>query len=236
MAHVLVVFLHLLATCTALGAILATDLRLLTRLRDPTFRVAPPNGFVARLVSCSLAVLYLTGGVLIAMGLSERADYLQNQKLLAKLAIVALLTLNAFALHLITFPWLSQGRRIKVWSARVCLGVALPLAVSNALWMYAAFLGVARPWNFTMAGSTILELALAITLVAWGAAMSVMHRASLRQSHRRAAVASVSSAPDWTEAAAAQAERHARAAVSKARLRSKVRDAVPAIRSSAPAR
>jgi hypothetical protein len=57
----LLVFVHLLAASTALGAIVATDLRLLSRLAQDRVRIAPPNDFVARIVIVALLVLYVSG-------------------------------------------------------------------------------------------------------------------------------------------------------------------------------
>ena len=49
----LLVFAHLLAASTALGAIVATDLRLLSKLALDRVRSAPPNEFVARIVAAA---------------------------------------------------------------------------------------------------------------------------------------------------------------------------------------
>src|SRR5438128_962101 len=125
----LVVFVHLLAASTALGAIVATDLRLLSRLAQDRVRIAPPNEFVARIVLVALLVLYLSGALIVWQGLSERADYLANPKLQAKLLFVALLTINAFVLHRFTFARLARGRRVARWGAADWIVVAVPVAV-----------------------------------------------------------------------------------------------------------
>lgn len=188
MLHVLVVYAHLIATCLALGSILASDLRLVTRLRDADFRLAPPAPFVIGLIAGSLVVLMLTGGALIAMGIQQRADYLANPKLQAKLVLVAVLVVNAVVLHRSTFPWLARGKRLKVMSVRVVFGVALPVAVSIALWMYAAFLGVARPWNFTLPARDVLGIGAALVASSWLAAIFVVRVAARRQQARRASL------------------------------------------------
>src|SRR5450432_585118 len=104
MFHILLVFAHLLATSMALGAIVATDLRLLSKLGQDRVRIPPPNEFVSRLVTVSLLLLYLTGAGLLWIGSREQADFLQNPKLQGKLILVLLLTINAFVLHRVTFP------------------------------------------------------------------------------------------------------------------------------------
>ena len=97
--------------------------------------------------------------------MGERADYLENPKLQAKILLVVLLTLNAFLLHHVTFPRLARGRRVARWHLSDWIVIAVPVAVSNFLWMFVAFLGVARPWNYGMPMRDILEIAAALYLV-----------------------------------------------------------------------
>lgn len=165
MLHTLLVFGHLLATSMALGAIVATDLRLLSKLSQDKVRIAPPNPFVTRIVMLALLLLYVTGGAIIVQGLGERADYLDNPKLQVKIGLVVLLTLNAFVLHHVTFPRLARGRRVPRWHLGDWIVVAVPVATSNFLWMFIAFLGIARPWNYSMPMRDILEIAAALYLV-----------------------------------------------------------------------
>ncbi len=150
MFHLALVFGHFLAASLALGAIVATDLRLLSKLAQDRVRIAPPNAFVTRIVSVSLVVLCLTGAAIVWQGLAERADYLDNPKLQAKIVLVALLTVNAFVLHRFTFPRLARGRRVARWRLLDWVAIAVPVGASNALWLFVAFLGIARAWNDAM--------------------------------------------------------------------------------------
>ena len=170
----LLVFGHLLAASMALGAIVATDLRLLSKLSQDKVRIAPPNPFVARIVMLALLLLYATGGAIVMQGLAERADYLDNPKLLAKIALVIVLTVNAFVLHYVTFPRLARGRRVPRWNLVDWIVVAVPVAVSNFLWMFTAFLGIARPWNYTTPMRDILEIAAALFLVVQCAVFAIL--------------------------------------------------------------
>jgi hypothetical protein len=163
--YMLLVFGHLLAASMALGAIVATDLRLLSKLSQDKVRIAPPNPFVARIVMLALLLLCVTGGGIVWHGLGERADFLDNPKLQVKIGLVVLLTLNAFMLHYVTFPRLARGRRVARWHLTDWILVAVPVATSNFLWMFIAFLGVARPWNYSMPMRDILEIAAALYLV-----------------------------------------------------------------------
>lgn len=159
MPYMLLVFLHLLAAAMALGAIVATDLRLLSKLSQDRIRIAPPNAFVARIVMLALLLLYVTGAGIVWLGLQTRPDYLANPKLQVKLLLVVLLTINAFVLHRLTFPRLSRGRRVARWRGSDWLVVGVPVAVSNFLWMFVAFLGTARAWSYVVPMRDILEVA-----------------------------------------------------------------------------
>ncbi len=166
MFKLIVLFAHLLGTSLALGAIVATDIRLLGRLAEARVRISPPNPFVMRLISLALALLYLTGACLLWLGWSADPSYLGNPKLQGKLILVLLLSLNAVVLHRITFPGLARARRVARWKARDFMRVAVPVALSNALWMYCAFLGIARPWNHTVTLEFVLTTGAAVFSVA----------------------------------------------------------------------
>ncbi|MBV9890781.1 MAG: hypothetical protein JO090_07845 [Rhizobacter sp.] len=153
------VFVHLLAASMALGAIVATDLRLLGKLAQDRVRIAPPNAFVVRIVVVSLVVLCLTGAAIVWHDALARPGVLANPKLQAKVVLVALLATNAFVLHQVTFPRLTRGRRIARWGVLDWVAIAVPIAASNALWLFVAFLGVARAWNDTVALPDVLAAA-----------------------------------------------------------------------------
>jgi hypothetical protein len=174
MLSMLLVFAHLLAASTALGAIVATDLRLLSKLAQDRTRIAPPNEFVARIVVVALVVLYATGVAIVWQGTLERADYLANPKLQAKLVLVVLLTINAFVLHRLTFPRLARGRRVARWHASDWIAIGIPVGVSNFLWMFVAFLGVARAWNGTMPFADVMAIAGVGYGVAQGAVFAIL--------------------------------------------------------------
>lgn len=169
MLKLLLLFVHLLGTSLALGAIVATDIRLLRKLSDERVRIAPPNPFVMRLITLALLVLYATGTAMVLLGLNADPEYLANPKLQAKLILVAVLSINALVLHHYTFPGLARGRRVARWKIADFMRVALPVSLSNCLWMYCAFLGIARPWNHGTSLGFVLGTAVwlfALTLAA----------------------------------------------------------------------
>lgn len=181
MLKVFVVYLHLLATCMAVGLVLAADLKLLGALRASLWRpagtparplrLAPPGRFVRGLIAAALAALVTTGGVLVLLALAERPDALANPKLQAKALLVGLLVVNAGVLHRVTFPALAQRATWTVRSVRdlhrLALSVALPVALSTGLWAYCAFLGIARPWNYTVPMGEVLAWGLGVVIVLW---------------------------------------------------------------------
>ena len=162
----LILFVHLLGASLALGAIVATDIRLLGKLADERVRIAPPNPYVMRLIMLALLVLVVSGAALIVLGVQADPTYLQNNpKLQAKLILVAVLAANALVLHRITFPGLALGRRVARWKLGDFLRVALPVSISNCLWMFCAFLGIARPWSGTVSIAFVLTTAAVLCLI-----------------------------------------------------------------------
>ena len=170
----LLLFVHLLGTSLALGAIVATDIRLLRKLADERVRIAPPNPFVMRLITLALLVLYASGGAIVALGLAADPEYLSNPKLQAKLLLVAVLSVNALVLHRYTFPGLARGRRVARWKLADFMRVALPVSLSNCLWMYCAFLGIARPWNYTVSVSFVLGTAAWLSVLTLAAVTTIL--------------------------------------------------------------
>ena len=174
MLHLTLVFCHFLAAAIALGAIVATDLRLLSKLAQDRVRIAPPNEFVARIVVVSLVVLYLSGAALVLQAAIERPVTLANPKLQAKVALVLLLTMNAFILHRFTFPRLARGRRIVRWRTLDWIAIAVPVAASNALWLFVAFLGTARAWNDAVPFSDIVAVAAVVYLAVQSGVVAIL--------------------------------------------------------------
>lgn len=179
MFKLFILYSHLLATCTALGVIIATDLQLLGKLTRPGLRIESPGKYVERLIMASLGVLYVTGGFLIWLGLQERPDYLLNPKLIGKLLLVGVLTANAVVLHHLVFPRLPNMKNLADWSAQDRLSIALPVALSNSLWMFCAFLGIARPWNYSMPLFSVLGIAAGVFAALFGGVLLMLKFASL---------------------------------------------------------
>ena len=158
----IVVFLHLIATCMAVGTLVTVDLRLLTRVFDHDLVVAPPHRLEIITIVVALAGLYITGIALVLLGLADRADYLGNGKLQGKLALVLMLTGNALVLHRWVFPILHRAQPIATWTRSDWAMVALATSFSSSAWFFIAFLGIARAWNFVVTPGFVLLQALGV--------------------------------------------------------------------------
>lgn len=190
MQHVLIVYVHLVATCIAIGVIFMTDLRLLAKVIGYRVVILRPPRFETRMVMVAIITLLLSGCLLVAQGLTIDPRYLENPKLQAKLILVGLLCANAFVLHAITFPRLARGETVARWSGIDLLCVVAPVGLSNSLWMYCAFLGVARVWNFSVSVGEVLSLAGAL-FVSVAATMLLCLRFAARDEPRPQ--------PDWID-------------------------------------
>lgn len=190
MQHLLIVYVHLVATCMAIGVIVMTDMRLLAKLAGYRVVIPPPERFETRMIVVALATLLVSGAALIGLGLAADPHYLANPKLQAKLLLVAALWLNALALHRITFPRLARVRPVASWSARDHWSVALPVGVSNSLWMYCAFLGVARIWNYRVPLWQVLAVACVLIAGAVAGVRFALHFAARDEAELQ---------PDWID-------------------------------------
>jgi hypothetical protein len=200
MLKILVLYVHLIATCVALGLIVRNDVRLAGKLLGYHCLLPVPHRFERRLIGVSLAVLLLSGACLVAIGLGSEDNFLHNEKLQAKLLCVGLLCANAFCLHRITFPYLRRRLPVSQWSPAGHLAVALPVALSNGMWFSCAFLGIARPWNHTV--SVWVALLPGFLLVV---ALAVAILAGLRIAARELP----SDEPDWLDSLKSRLSDHA---------------------------
>jgi hypothetical protein len=162
MLKLLVLYAHLLATCLALGTIALGDARILARMADARVIIAPPSRGQARIIMAALLLLWATGLGLVALG---DASTLSNPKLQGKLLLVTLLCLNGVVLHHAVFPMLLRRQPLASWRQDRRVAVALTVGLSNSLWLYCAFLGIARPWNHTVSLGFVLGLAVVLWAV-----------------------------------------------------------------------
>jgi hypothetical protein len=77
------------------------------------------------------------------------------------------------------------------WRLRDHLSVALPVGLSNSLWMYVAFLGIARSWNSTMGFGQVLAIAIVLFVISSIAVLVALRFGARDEPQQRA---------DWIDA------------------------------------
>ena len=187
----LLIGLHLLGLSFGLGGAAMLDFWILRWMRwgylpDDVVRTF---GFVGKAVSAGLVLLWLSGfGFLVLYGFADPAK-LANPKILAKLAIVAALTLNGVVVHRLVLPYVARGNGLPLFDGfrrRRRLLFILSGALSGVSW-YAAFaLGLLREFNGRVPASTLLGLWLALVLLST-AALDVLLSLTLTARAPRAA-------------------------------------------------
>jgi hypothetical protein len=132
-----------------------------TRLDKPSLLAS------AKLVKWLLLALWATGLPMVIMDIGTDVSLLlNNPKLVAKLIVVGVLTLNGILLHLIAFPVLVSKPKNPAKAATFAATLG---AVSMTSWLYASFLGASRivaPYLslYDFAILYLLGLAIALTV------------------------------------------------------------------------
>lgn len=176
MLKTIVVYVHLLATCIAVGSVLLTDHRLWRwRSRKLDAGMLTQVAETQHIVTLTLTALWISGALLISLGYwNEGAHYLLNPKLWAKVSVVSLLTLNGILLHHIGFPLL-QKAAFAVLPRADQIRLGLLGAVSSTGWLFAAFLGVARPWNHILPYHQVMAAFAGVLLLAALTAIAIAY-------------------------------------------------------------
>ena len=163
------VLLHVFALAVALGTIFREDFKLLIE-KNPHLDLRHLHR-ISRVILCALAVLWVTGLTLISIDTGWAPEKLANPKLLTKLIVVVVLTINGVVLHRILMPSLSSPSS---HSPRVATIFSLVGAISMVSWLYAACLGVAKPLVPLMGFASFFGLYLLAVGGAIGIALTYM--------------------------------------------------------------
>jgi hypothetical protein len=165
-ARLSIVWLHLLAFAIAASGVAFGDVAIFRKRRVDVKML----GIAARLVTFALVSLWLTG--LAIIGFDTRFDMtnlMQNTKLLAKLTVVIALSINGVLLHRLAFPRFSiaQDEPHDAATLPAVLG-----GISASTWLFAAFMGVAKPLapalsytGFIALYGVAVSLAIAVSLI-----------------------------------------------------------------------
>ena len=137
--RVILLVLHLMAFALALSAVQQGDWMFLRAHRlHPALLQA-----VAQRVLAALGLLALSGACVIWLDTGfELRRMLASPKLMAKLSVVAVMLANAALLHAWAFPRLLSRQPV---APLAVAGICACGAISTTSWVYATFLGVARP-------------------------------------------------------------------------------------------
>lgn len=151
MMNSILVYIHLLAACVAIGILLIQDYALFqTNGRRLTALEITELHLNARRVSVALLLLWVTGIAIVIKGYVGSPDYVINPKLWAKLSVVVVLTINGCVLHSFCFPRLCLPNGINDLANTDKVLLAFSGSLSTTSWLYASYLGIARHWNFSM--------------------------------------------------------------------------------------
>lgn len=162
------VFFHFLFAAYALVTMIALDVRTLRFLKKPLSQSYMDHAKTAQVTGgLFLGMLYVTGFTFVIIGAKADGGYLSNENLYFKMAVVFALTINGFVAHFLLKD-LDTGDIIdrKHWMYGVGLRVVPVISICS--WLWAAFSGVARSWNFNMPIEHILGLYLLTTSIAVG--------------------------------------------------------------------
>jgi hypothetical protein len=133
-----VLFLHLIVFAFAIVTVIREDVALLRATRLDKDSLHHSSALVAYL----LVLLWLSGIVLVALDVGfEPVVLAKKAKLMTKMTVVWLLTLNGVLLHWLAFPMLTEPQKSPGFAAAFCSVLG---AISSVSWMFAAFVGVAR--------------------------------------------------------------------------------------------
>ncbi|MDH0863398.1 hypothetical protein [Mitsuaria sp. GD03876] len=164
----LLLFAHLVAFALAFATILREDLALMRSWRIDVAQLERTG----RIVVLLLAALWLTGGGLILLDVgTDLSAFLNRPKLMTKVGVVALLTINGLLLHTVAFPMLTRPQSHPGRAAAIC---AVLGAVSSVSWGYAAFVGTARIISPMMTLESFLSLYVIALAVGLGVALVVV--------------------------------------------------------------
>ena len=168
MINTLLVYIHLLAACVAIGILLIQDYALARSQGKPLTELEMVElKLSAHRVSLALALLWITGIALVVNGYLGHPDYIINEKLWAKISVVMVLTLNGFFLHYFCFPRLCTGTGINKLTLREKILLAFSGSLSTTSWLFACYLGIARPWNYSIEYSQMMTIYLCLIATAF---------------------------------------------------------------------
>ena len=175
MLKTLLVYIHLIAACLAIGVLLVQNVVLIkSRGRALGVELSDKLQHNSALAMLALIALWLSGLVIVAMGYLDNPAYLLNQKLWGKFTVVGILTINGLLLQRYSFSVLTSPTGFISTRRKTQLLVLITLVVSLVSWLYSCYLGIARPWNnvapygyVMLVYAVVMLLTLAVAMMLW---------------------------------------------------------------------
>jgi hypothetical protein len=131
------IYIHLFTFVYAISSLLTEDFKIMKsrQINIVTMKIT------AKRISIALAILWITGIALLSIkpGLDLNL-ILNNPKLLMKLMIVTILTINGLLLHYYVFPLFSNPFKVRRSAVIFCLLGT----ISTSSWIYASLVGAAH--------------------------------------------------------------------------------------------
>lgn len=161
------------------GAILADALILRGAIMSPIEKktiIAVKN--LSYVVFFGLALLWLSGAILVGIRASADPHVWMNQKIWAKVIIVSILTINGIAVHNIALGRLEGREAQKLFSSSrpyEMLGLSFIAAISSVSWIVPFVLGVATEFNFTVKAAVILSVYVALVSLGWATFFAIAY-------------------------------------------------------------
>ncbi len=184
--NTLLVYVHLMAACVAVGILLMQDLSLSkTAGRRLSIGAVKDLKAAAHIIMLALGVLWASGLVLVIWGAVKDPEYLLNQKLWAKVAVVVVLTANGAVLHRFSFPRVVSSTGMIGLGILEKTAVVMTGAVSTVSWLFACYLGIARPWNHAVEFDYVMFIYASLLLPACVFACLYIHAFAARAAGRR---------------------------------------------------
>lgn len=185
----LIVFAHLITVCMALGSVFVMDIKLLLwRKHKPNKIQLQRMEETQSIANYALIGLWITGAVIILYGYNlEGMKYVLNEKLWAKIFVVFVLTTNGFFLHKIAFPKLKHHALVDIPQPMLAIVMVMG-AISSISWLFAAYLGIARHWSYSMPILNILVIYACLIITACIGAIVISRLLSRKQTNSNSSV------------------------------------------------
>jgi hypothetical protein len=165
-------FGHLIGLVLGFGCAALADYLILRQaiLKPITRQLTDWLKYISHFAFAGLALLWVTGFILIYIRYLQDPIVLTNQKLWAKIVIVTLLSVNGAFVHHHALRLVSErvGRRLFDSHGKVeLMGLTLIAAISSVSWITPVFLGVASELNYKVNIASVLGVYALLVLTAW---------------------------------------------------------------------